>query len=198
MHRHSILCRHTLPLWVIPSIILWMLLIFGVKAVSADHLMCEAGQVTRTQRIAVDGNLPGVTAGDVFAATEAWNVLYLRVRGWPAFEDNYPRPWYDADVLVTASPDGRTWVQGPCNGSPYFRIVYLGSADAWRTRDWLQHELGHTLGYADHSSRSTIVTGHVNAKVCGETWPEYTGVMSYCDNPALGVREADATMVDTH
>jgi len=182
---------HSLIIWVPASLLLWAAILFGLaKAVHADHLMCAAGKPPWTQTVSIDPAITnGVTRSDVLAAMDTWNGPFVYDYGIPIFRE-HTGPWWTADIIVTSSGE-RTWVQGPCNGSPYFDILWLGSADTWRNRAWLVHELGHTIGLADHVQASTPLQGYVNPKVCGVTWPEYHGIMSYCASPDLGVLRPD-------
>jgi len=156
----------------------------GSEAGTADHLMCGFKVAPRTQTVSIDPYLAsaGVTYDDVVAAMAPWNNLYQRYHGFPIFAPHYGE-WQDADILLTAQGSSRTWVHTSCAPGYVQRgnnhsIVFLGAQDAWRNQTMLSHELGHTLGFADHGNGDAS-TGHIGYKPCGN----YIGVMSYCTSP---------------
>ena len=153
-------------------------------AATSDHLMCNYKADHRTQTVSIDPYLAaaGVTYDDVIASFESWNALWRQYHGFDIFTPYYGN-WQDADILVTANSSSVTWVNTACSAGFVQRgnnkaVVFLGSNDAWRNRTMLSHEMGHTLGFADHGNGDAS-SGHVGFKPCGN----YIGVMSYCTSP---------------
>ena len=152
----------------------------------AHHLMCDWKVEKRTQTVWIDPNLAGsgVTRADVLAAFEPWNRLFDKYHGLPIFVEYRGDPSH-ADIVVTARGSERTWVRTTCTkgfaqqGATH-STVFLGPRDSWRNRDFLPHELGHALGFADHGSEAQHMEGHVGFQPCNHT---YIGVMSYCSSP---------------
>ncbi|MGE0059023.1 MAG: hypothetical protein AB7P33_06795 [Dehalococcoidia bacterium] len=156
----------------------------STQAATSDHMMCGFKVSYRTQTVSIDPYLAstGVTYDDVIASFAPWNNLFQKYHGFPIFAP-YAGDWQDADILLTAQGYSSTWVNTKCSGSYVQRgnnqsIVFLGANDAWRNKTMLSHELGHTLGFADHGSGDAS-TGHIGFKPCGN----YIGVMSYCTSP---------------
>jgi hypothetical protein len=154
------------------------------NAATSDHLMCGYKADYRTQTVSIDPNLAaaGVTYDDVIASFAPWNTLWREYHGFDAFVP-YGGDWQDADILLTANNSAVTWVNTACNPSYVQRgnnkaVIFLGSSDAWRNRTMLAHEMGHTLGFADHGNGDAS-SGHIGFKPCGN----YIGVMSYCTSP---------------
>lgn len=111
---------------------------------------------------------------DLGAVVRPWNTM----AGWKLLRPARRRG--HADVLIL--PGSSTWVQ--C--SPSYTDAYEGCV-VWTASshtETLQHELGHTLGLADHIVLSMDDGRHVNPRVCDEELDErfspYRGVMSYC------------------
>jgi hypothetical protein len=153
--------------------------------VEANAKMCGWKATPRPQTVSVDPWLEGtgITAADVLAAFEPWNQLFLKYHGFPIFVPHYG-DWQTADILIAANVYPRTWVATTCTPGYVQRgnnhsILFLGYADAWRNRGMLSHELGHTLGLADHGAPAEHAGGHIGFVPCGT----YTGVMSYCTGP---------------
>src|SRR3989304_2080049 len=124
----------SLIIWVPASLLLWAVILFGLaKVAHADHSMCAAGKAPWTQTVSIDPAITnGVTRADVLAAMDTWNAPFVYDYGIPIFRE-HDGPWWTADIIIPAAGQN-TWVQGPCNGSLYYDILWLGSADAWRNR----------------------------------------------------------------
>jgi hypothetical protein len=173
------------------------LLFAGVKAVSADHYMCSNYKPSLPVSISVDPNLQGsgITSLDVVAAINKWNSVTGRVvftvhRG----------SWITADALLTNNGSKWTWVNSICNSGFNLRgnnqaVIYIGNGDAWRNAIWLEHELGHALGLADHTNNP--IPQHINPGPCGSLSSGYNGVMSYCTSQQnwLSIFSNDALMI---
>jgi hypothetical protein len=156
---------------------------FSPRVAQAEDLMCGWKVAPRTQTVWVAPDLTGsgVTSADVLAAFEPWNKLFVKYHGFPIFVEYRGDP-SRADIVVTARGSERTWVRTPCSPGVVSQgathtTVFLGPRDSWRNRDMLSHELGHTLGFADHGAESQHSEGHIGFQPCDNS---YIGVMSYC------------------
>lgn len=132
-----------------------------------------------------------------FAVADAiapWNAL---VPGLEVF--TVAPTWKEADVR--ARP-GR-WSGAGCHWNYHsgdFRRCYITLQPDHVAAPYglgvLQHELGHTLGYADHASPEFYVAGF-GRRVCGDPdhprYHPYMGIMTYCTLTFVG---ADARMVE--
>jgi hypothetical protein len=120
------------------------------------------------------GNL-GVDLG---GAAAPWNWL----AGWELFRGAHDRR--SADVVFRKSKSSDTWTECPPAYTEPFHLCIVWVADP--SIEMIRHELGHTLGFADHIRATDYAEGrHIGAKVCDSSeHPEYSGyhgVMSYCD-----------------
>jgi hypothetical protein len=174
-------------IWIPASLLLWALIIFGVKSAVADHYMCGNYQPAVPLTVSVDPNLEGsgVTSADVVAAFDRWN----EAAGRDIFIVHRGR-WRDADVLLTNNGFRTTWVNTPCSNLNFNQrgnnraVIFMGNDNAKTNLYWLTHELGHALGLADHTFGHVIVPAHINPAVCAPwghpLYSAYRGVMSYC------------------
>lgn len=113
---------------------------------------------------------------DLVKVIRPWN----RLAGWKLFRITPERS--RADVRFRRSD--RTWVRCSPSYTEAFRrcVVFTATSSA----HVLRHEIGHTLGLADHVRASAYPEGkQVNARVCDDpdhpAYRAYRGVMSYCD-----------------
>jgi hypothetical protein len=159
---------------------------FSPRGAHADHLMCDWKVEQRTQTVWIDPDLTssGVTHADVLAAFEPWNRLFSKYHGLPIFREHRGHP-AEADIVIAGRGSQRTWVKTLCSPGAIQQgaahsTVFLGPNDSWRNRAMLAHELGHTLGLADHGANAQHVEGHIGFRSCDYS---YIGVMSYCSSP---------------
>ena len=149
--------------------------------VQPDHhwLACEAG-ATLPRTVSVGA---GVDPALVHSAMKEWNDAFGAVFVAAA---NSGR---GADVEVVA--DSSTWVELPCSST--HSIVHVGG----RTDlvYWLTHELGHSLGLADHIRVIDDASRYINPGRCPED--AYDGVMSYCTPRARWFGADDGEMMRT-
>ena len=115
---------------------------------------------------------------DVGASIEPWNWL----AGWRLFRRVGSRE--RADVVFLPSPTSESWTECPPSYVDPFHLCIVWISDP--SVEMSRHELGHTLGFADHIPQGEYALGrHMNARVCDASQhPEfsgYHGVMSYCD-----------------
>lgn len=108
------------------------------------------------------GNLSGELQETVDRAAAEWNAIY------PCF-----KKVLTPEADVTFVTDVRTWVEMPSSTNPR-SVVHVGlDVDL---RYWMAHELGHTLGFADHLPDGYPTDGYINP---GTSVENYEGVMSY-------------------
>lgn len=124
-------------------------------------------------------NIPDPTREIIADAIVAWNTIY------PCFTTVLTP---DADVTFQFAE--RTWVKMPSTTDPK-SVVYLGQ-DVSLTY-WLEHELGHTLGLADHIRDGSSPTGYINPALCPSN--PYAGVMSYCSSRENWLTREDQLML---
>ena len=173
--------------WLLPAFLAATLALFAQASLTSagpdDYLMCGWSVAERTQTVWIDPDLAGsgVTRTDVLIAFESWNQLFVKYHDRAIFVEHRGSP-FEADIVITARGSERTWVQTPCTPGSLSQgiahsTVYLGWRDAWRNREMLPHELGHTLGLADHGTDAQRADDHVGFRLCDGS---YMGVMSYC------------------
>lgn len=142
--------------WPLVGLAMWLGLFAAVRA---DHQACAyAPTLPLTVRIE-----PGVDATMVRAAMAEWNRFYGGVFVETA-----------GAATVTVRPSVQTWVDMPCDKNT--SVVYAGT-DVDLSY-WMTHELGHTLGFADHIPAEQDPTGYINPGRCPPDG--YEGIMSYC------------------
>lgn len=157
--------------YLLPTIIVMiavMLALMSIKQAAADHLMYPNSAAKRTLSVYVD---PSAYGYDIGSRVDAWNWVSGSVSGQPVFA------WWNGqgspDVVITVST-GRTWVWKAC-GSCY-SVVVLGTANTFQhNENWLLHELGHAIGFADHIQPGTNPEGYINPG--GQNG--YVGLMNY-------------------
>jgi len=115
---------------------------------------------------------------DVGGSIAPWNWL----AGWRLFRQARNRR--SADVVFRLSKSPQTWTECPPTYMEPFHLCIVWVADP--AIEMTRHELGHTLGFADHIPADDYAEGiHVSPRVCDASGhPEfsaYHGVMSYCD-----------------
>lgn len=149
------------------NIVLLVILLDGVRKVTAHHYMCEQHQPQGTLTVWAHPSFDkyGVTYEDIKEAVDYWPQLTL-VGG----------NWWDADVLITGVGLPYTYVHTACAADYTQRgsnvaVVHIGPD----IRHYLTHELGHALGYADHLAPHQQRSGHINPGPC---LPGH--IMSYC------------------
>ena len=91
------------------------------------------------------------------------------------------------DVTIVA--DGVTWVEMPCASNK--SVVHVGNDVDLNY--WMAHELGHTLGLADHIRSFDDPSIYVNPGRCPDDG--YVGIMSYCTPRALWFGPQDVQMM---
>lgn len=131
-----------------------------------------------------------VPVGKVIAP---WN----RLAGWKLLRRAALRR--RADVLVR--PSGTvSWTSCSPSYTRAFRRCTVWAAST--PVPTLRHELGHTLGFADHVDRARWALGiHENPRLCDaprhRAFSRYRGAMSYCDwsRTAVWFRAADRRML---
>jgi hypothetical protein len=115
---------------------------------------------------------------DVRGSIAPWNWL----AGWQLFRQARNRR--SADVVFRLSKSPQTWTECPPSYMEPFHLCIVWVADP--AIQMTRHELGHTLGFADHIPAAVHAEDtHVSAKVCDISdhpqFSAYHGVMSYCD-----------------
>ena len=115
---------------------------------------------------------------DVRGSIEPWNWL----AGWQLFRQAGKRR--SADVVFRRSKSPQTWTECPPSYMEPFHLCIVWVADT--SIEMTRHELGHTLGFADHIPAADHAEGmHMSARVCDASdhpkFSAYHGVMSYCD-----------------
>lgn len=150
--------------------LIWAALLFGVLASNAraDHMACSRPALSWPRTVAIAPDAPNTNAWR--SALAEWNRQGAVVR----FQEvSYGT---EADVYVLSSyqwSNGQTWVNMPCGRTD--SVVYAGTDVDLNY--WATHEVGHTLGLADHITHSDNPSRYINPKYCPEG---YSGVMSYC------------------
>lgn len=117
------------------------------------------------------------TGVDLRGAVAPWNWL----AGWELFRKARSRR--AADVVFRPSPTGQTWTECPPAYVEPFHLCIVWIADT--SVEMSRHELGHTLGFADHIPAAAYAEDrHFAAMVCDSSdharFSRYRGVMSYC------------------
>ena len=141
----------------------------GLRAADADHhwVACNAG-VTLPRTVSIGA---GVDAALVRASINEWDDVFGDVFIEAPIEIPGAQP-VPADIELVR--DSATWVEMPCRAT--HSVVHLGGQT--NLSYWLTHELGHTLGLADHIRSIDDAAPYVNPGHCPEDG--YDGVMSYC------------------
>jgi hypothetical protein len=157
------------------------LLTLPVTAASASHRFGEASgwvEATGDARESISVWSKKSTRIDVGDAIAPWNWL----AGWELFSQTKSRG--KADIVFRAAKGKHTWTECPPAYEQPFHLCIIWVEDT--SLPMARHELGHTLGFADHVDASTFAEGrHFAAMVCDEPgharFSDYNGVMSYCD-----------------
>ncbi len=148
--------------WPLVGLAMWVAIFFvGYKLVRANHQSCVYS-LTLPLTVQIES---GVDAEMVRAAMAYWNEWYGAV-----FVETV------GPATVTIRPSTQTWVDMPCGKAT--SIVYAGT-DVDLSY-WMAHELGHTLGFADHIQAEQDSTGYINPGTCPDYG--YGGIMSYCSD----------------
>lgn len=152
-------CLLGIAFWVIA------LLVF-VGIAKADHMACSRPAFTWPLTVSIDADAPNPTAWR--NAMAEWNAMGTKAQ--------FAEVATGGEVRIVSSyqwRDGQTAVFMPCGTTK--SIVYSGTdvdLDYWAT-----HEMGHTLGFADHISNVANAGAYLNPRRCPDA---YSGVMSYC------------------
>ncbi|MGH2691763.1 MAG: hypothetical protein ACRDHM_04600 [Actinomycetota bacterium] len=163
---------------VVVSILLAMI---PISPASASHRFGDAAgwvKATGPARHPIRVWSQAALGVDVGASIEPWNWL----AGWRLFRRVGSRRAADVAFIPSTTPD--TWTQCSPTYLEPFHLCIVWVADP--SVEMSRHELGHTLGFADHIQAERYAEGrHISAKVCDASeHPEYSayhGVMSYCD-----------------
>jgi hypothetical protein len=147
-----------------------------VPVPTRHFLACGAG-ITLPRTVTV---MPGADGSAVRASMAEWNRFYGNV---------FVEVPTGGDVQVIA--DRTTWVEMPCEGG--HSVVHMGIDVSMAY--WLTHELGHTLGLADHIRSSDDASRYINPGFC--PGDGYEGVMSYCTPRARWFGPDDVEMMRT-
>ena len=145
----------------------------GLQAADADHhwMACNAS-VTLPRTVSI-GAAVDITL--VRSAIAEWDAVFGEVFVEVVVEVFIEVPGAQpvpADIELVQ--DSATWVEMPCRAT--HSVVHLGGQT--NLSYWLTHELGHTLGLADHIRPIDDAARYVNPGHCPEDG--YDGVMSYC------------------
>jgi hypothetical protein len=131
---------------------------------TADHLMC--GQpAARTLTVYME---PGVDTATALAALDRWNEASGDIAGKPACA-----LWSTGNPDVVIRPHHSTWVWYGCHGNS----VLHWDSDPY----WITHELGHSLGFADHVKAGHSTEGYINPGAQNG----YDGIMNYASDVNL-------------
>jgi len=153
------------------GIVFWAVVLFGVLIVStkADHKACSHPVLSVPRTVTIRSDVPNPQAWRNAIAT--WNA---QGSGMRFVEVDSAASMADVYIISSARySNGSTWVRMPCGRTD--SVVYAGTdvdLDYWAA-----HELGHTVGLADHITHGTDPSRYINPKYCPEG---YSGVMSYC------------------
>ena len=152
------------------GVIFWAVILFALFGITskADHMACSRPALSWPRTVIIRPDAPNQQAWR--NALAEWNAQGSRVRFVEVAQNS------EADVYIVSSyqwSDGRTWVRMPCGRTD--SVVYAGTdVDLGY---WAAHEMGHTLGLADHITHAQNPAGWINPKYCPAG---YDGIMSYC------------------
>ena len=129
----------------------------------ADHQACR---YKPQLPLSIRNEVPGAAGAAVWSAIEEWN----------SFRPGTFAPT-SGPATVVVKTGARTWVDMPC-GKTTSTFYVAGDVN---TAYWAAHELGHTLGFADHIPMTSSAAGYINPGRCGPgSGSSYAGIMSYC------------------
>ncbi len=131
---------------------------------SDHHWLACVTTVTLPRTVSIGA---GVDVALARSAMDEWNTAFGAV-----FVEVAPSVIERPDVEIVM--DSSTWVELPCRTN--HSTVHLGGQT--NLAYWLTHELGHTLGLADHIRLVDDGSRYINPGHCPQDG--YDGVMSYC------------------